>query len=173
MWRPPNKAFGMISVSGIKHGLPLEDKLSSLAIVDSGGSQQLEAGVMVPLVIPGEELLAETAAILNRTKAVRVFRAILHGFEVGFGERVVIGDVRTAVSLNDAEIGKQIAETPFYRTPEFGDVPTPELVGRGGQQFRFPVRRMNQLIAAFAILAFCVQQPIHGADGAVVLAVVE
>ncbi len=32
---------------------------------------------------------------------------------------------------------------------------------------------MNQLVAAFAISAFCIQQPVHGADRAVIVAVVE
>ncbi len=53
------------SVSGIKHGLPLRDELNDLSMVDSSRSQQLEVGVMVPVVIPGKELLAKAAGTLN------------------------------------------------------------------------------------------------------------
>ena len=39
---------------------------------------------------------------------------------------------------------------PFGGAEQFGDVPTPELIGSGGQQFRLLIGRMGELIAAFA-----------------------
>src|SRR3954451_7145627 len=63
--------------------------------------------MMVLVVVPGEELLAETARILNRAETVRVLRPILHGFEVRFGEGVVVGDVRPAMGFDDTEVGQQ------------------------------------------------------------------
>jgi len=49
------------------------------------------------------------------------------------------------------------------------DVPTPELVGRGGREFGLLVRRMSELIAAFAGLAPLFEQALHGADRAEIL----
>ena len=102
-----DEAFGMTQVGDIENGLPLGDKLGSLTVMNRGRRQQLQAGVMVLVVIPGEELQAETAGILDGAKAVGVLRAVLHGFEVSFRERIVIGDVRAAVGFDDAEVGKQ------------------------------------------------------------------
>lgn len=45
--------------------------------------------VMV-VVIPTEEALAETAGIFNRTKELGELRLVLEGFEVGFRIRIVI-----------------------------------------------------------------------------------
>ena len=57
------------------------------------------------VVVPGEELLAETPCILDGTEAVRVAGPIFHGFEVSFRKRVVVRDMGTAVRLDDAEVG--------------------------------------------------------------------
>ena len=62
-----------------------------------GGCEQFQAGMMMVVVIPGEGVLAETARVLDGTETVRVVRPVLHGFEVRFRKRVVIGDVRPAV----------------------------------------------------------------------------
>src|SRR3954447_4450411 len=190
--------------------------------------------MMMLVVVPGEELLAETARILNRAEAVRVFGSVFHGFEVRFGKGVVVGDVRPAMGLDDTKVGQQqskglrrhrrttvgmeleltrkdtllftgmldqlfgqtgglaisdhpagdvaakhvqndveIIEAPFHRPPEFGDVPAPELVRSGGQQFRLAVRRMDELVAALAVFTGSVEQPIHGSDRAMILARVE
>ena len=57
---------------------------------------------------------------------------------------------------------------------QLGDVPAPQLIGRGGQQLRFLVRRMSELIAAFAgCAAVLSQNAVHGADRAEILAFVE
>jgi hypothetical protein len=62
---------------------------------------------MVLVVVPGEKVLTETARILNGAETIRVIRPVLHGFDVGFGKRVVVGNVGAAVGLDDAEIGEQ------------------------------------------------------------------
>jgi len=58
------------------------------------------------VVIPGEEVLAEAAGILNGAEAIQIAGPVLHGFELGFGEGVVFGNMRTAMSLDDAQIGE-------------------------------------------------------------------
>ena len=71
-------------VSDIENSLPLCDKLGSLAVVNACRCHQAQAGMVVLVVVPGKEVLAETARILNRSEAVRVSRAVLQGLEVRF-----------------------------------------------------------------------------------------
>jgi hypothetical protein len=59
------------------------------------------------IVVPGEEGLAKSAAVLNAAKAVWKRWPILHGSELTFREWIVVGSVRSAVRLGDAEIGQQ------------------------------------------------------------------
>ena len=58
------------------------------------------------------------------------------------------------IAAEDVEDDVEIEVGPLGRTPQFGNIPAPELVGTGGQQFRLLVGRMDELIAALAILAF-------------------
>ncbi len=58
------------------------------------------------------------------------------------------------VAAEDIKDHLQIVKARLHRPAQFGDVPAPELVRAAGQQFRLLIRRMNELIAAFASLAF-------------------
>src|SRR5947209_20517938 len=69
--------------------------------------EQPEPDVMVLGVVPGEEVAAEAAHVLERAEALRKVGPVLHGFELRLRERVVVGDVGTRVGLGDAEIGEQ------------------------------------------------------------------
>ena len=53
------------------------------------------------------------------------------------------------------------------------DIPAPQLIGGGGHELGLLVGRMRQLIAALANLAVLVEQAIHGANRAVILAFIE
>src|SRR3954451_16000659 len=94
-------------IGEIEYGLPTGDELGSLAVVHCCRREQLQGGMMVLVVVPGEELLAKNTRILDGAEAVRIIWSILQGLEVGFRERVVIGDMRPAVSLDNTEVGKQ------------------------------------------------------------------
>ena len=59
------------------------------------------------MVVPGKELLAETARILNGTEAIRIARPVFHGLEVRFRKGVVIGNMGSAVSPDNAEVCEQ------------------------------------------------------------------
>src|SRR5579863_1847848 len=61
----------------------------------------------VLFVIPLEKLLAEGAAVLDATEAIWKLRTVLHGSELAFRIRVVIGNIRSAVALGDAQVGHQ------------------------------------------------------------------
>src|ERR1035437_2304474 len=77
------------------------------------------------------------------------------------------------VAAEDIEDYVEVEVGPLGRPQQFGDVPTPELIGRGGQQFRLLVGRMGQLIAAFARFVSLLEQAIHGADRAVIFPFIE
>ena len=104
---PADEAFRMGKEGTIENGLAFGDELSSLTIMDGCRCQQGQPGMMVLVVVPGEEVLAEAAGILNGTEAVRVTGPVLHGFEVRFRERVVVRNMRPAVRLDHSEIGQQ------------------------------------------------------------------
>ncbi len=62
---------------------------------------------MVLLVVPGEEVMTPLAGIEQRTEAVRIGRRILEGAKVRLRVRIVVGDMRPAVALGDAQITHQ------------------------------------------------------------------
>ena len=204
------------------------------AVVHHGGRHHADAGVAMLVVVPGEKRLAEGAAVLDAAEAIRKLGAVLHGAELAFRIRIVVGSIGPAVGLGDAQIGQQkghrlgahgraavgvdgelaggmlcfsqvssmsllgqfgafarrhhpaddvaaedveddveVEVGPLGRAAQLGDVPTPKLVGRGGQQLRLLIRRMGELIAALARGAVLFQDAIHGARGAEILAFIE
>src|ERR1035437_5857 len=76
-----------------------------------------DAGVSVLFVIPLEELLTEGAAVLYAAEAVRKLRAVLHGSELAFRIRVVVGNIRSAVALGDAQVGHQKGDRLGFHDP--------------------------------------------------------
>jgi hypothetical protein len=101
----------MGQVSGIEDELTLLEDIVSLAIVDDLRGEETDAGTPVLLVVPGEEELRKRAAVLDGTKAVREIGPVLHGAELTFRVRIVVGDMGAAVSLGDtliALIGKPL-----------------------------------------------------------------
>ena len=55
----------MFLVSAIENCLALLEEWSSLPVMRGGRRQQLQGRVMMPMFVPVEELLAETAGILD------------------------------------------------------------------------------------------------------------
>ena len=77
------------------------------------------------------------------------------------------------VAAEHIEDHVEIKVGPLGRPQQLGDVPAPELIGSRGQQFRFLVGRMGELIAALARFAFLFEQAIHGANRAEILSFIE
>ena len=71
--------------------------------------QQLQAGMVVFVVVPVEEVPAERIGVWNATESVRVTWPILQGFEVRLRERVVAGDMGSAMNLGGAKIANSNA----------------------------------------------------------------
>ena len=63
--RSTDEPFWVGLVSEIENGLPFRDELGGLTIMNIGWSQQVQARVVVLLVVPRKELLAEKARILD------------------------------------------------------------------------------------------------------------
>ena len=74
------------------------------------------------------------------------------------------------VTAEDVQHDVEIEVGPFDGTAQFGNVPTPQPIGCGGQEFGLPVLRMGELVAAFADRAILFEHPIHGPNGAYILA---
>ena len=64
-WRAADEPFWVGLISEIENGLPFGNKLSGLTIMNNSWSQQVQARVVVLLVVPRKELLAEKARILD------------------------------------------------------------------------------------------------------------
>ena len=62
------------------------------------GASSANAGVAMFIVVPGEEGLPESAGMFDRVKARREVRPILQRFGLGFRIRIVIADMRPAIS---------------------------------------------------------------------------
>ncbi len=70
--------------------------LVGLSIVDLVGRHQADADVVMLLVVPGEELLAEGPGVLDAAEAFWELGLIFERLEMAFRERVVIPGVGLA-----------------------------------------------------------------------------
>ena len=77
------------------------------------------------------------------------------------------------MAAEDIEDDIEIEVGPLGRTQQFGDVPTPELVGSSGQQFGLVVSRMHRLIAALVGFPGLFEEAIHRASRTEILAFVQ
>jgi len=63
----------------------------------------------VLVVVPVKEVLAEGAAVLDAAEAVRELRPYFRVRKLAFRVWVVVGDIRPAMALGDAQVGHQKA----------------------------------------------------------------
>ncbi len=87
----------MRPVRGGQHHVTMRAHRRGVAEVDDGRLQESEPAVMMVVVVPAKERVAERAAIFDRPEAVRKRRAIVQRPELGFGERIVLGPVWPAL----------------------------------------------------------------------------
>jgi hypothetical protein len=57
--RPTDEALGVLLVSAVEDDLALRDELSGLMVMHGGRGEQLQGRMMVVVVVPVKELLAE------------------------------------------------------------------------------------------------------------------
>src|SRR5216683_7593632 len=82
-------------------------ELNGVAVVHGVWGHQADAAVTMNGVVPAEEDLTVGASIFDRTEARREVWPVLQGFELRFGVRIVIRDMRPAVRFADIEVHEQ------------------------------------------------------------------
>jgi len=83
-----------------------------LSVVYLIRSHEADPGVVMLLIVPDEECATEASCVLDAAEAFGKARLILQGLEVAFGERVVVGRVRTVMRTGHTEIGEQKSRGP-------------------------------------------------------------
>ena len=84
MGRFANEALGMSVESGVQDHLAMGQDVSGLAMVNHGRRHQAKARVVMLVVVPLEEGLAEATSVFDGTEAVRETGAIFKGAELAF-----------------------------------------------------------------------------------------
>jgi hypothetical protein len=77
------------------------------------------------------------------------------------------------IAAEDVENHVEVVVGPFDGAKKLGGISGPDLIGARGQELRFLVRGMTQLIAPFLDLAMLIENPVHGADRAQVTTFIE
>ena len=71
-----------------------------LSRMHDGRSQQSQVRVMMFLIVPGKERVRPRARIDQTTETLGIIRSILERFELRFGIRIVVRDMRPRVGLD-------------------------------------------------------------------------
>ena len=90
----------MLGTRAIQRMLTPLDDMVGAAVVDRRRRQPVQARMIVNVVIPAEAVAAERLGILDTTEPFGESRSILQRFELGFGERIVVRDMRPGVGLD-------------------------------------------------------------------------
>ena len=93
--RAVDEALGPLEVGGHADAVPLGEDLVGSAVVDDRRCQVGQGGMVMLVVVPGEEHPMHLAGMLGRVEAAGEAGPVLEGFELGFREGVVVGDPRT------------------------------------------------------------------------------
>ena len=64
--------------------------LIGLAVMDLVWCHETDSGMVVVVIIPVEEAAAEGFGVFDAAEAFGKLRLVFQGFEMGFGERVVV-----------------------------------------------------------------------------------
>jgi hypothetical protein len=108
--RALDEALWMRRVGGEARAMPgLEDRRRP-AVVHVGRRQVPQTTVMMRIVVPPEQGVADRPRILDRSESVRKFRPILEGPELGFGKRIVVAHARARAAGGDPEVGEQLGD---------------------------------------------------------------
>ena len=85
----------------------MSQNVGGLAVVDHGGRHQAQTRVVVLVVVPGKERLAEATGIFDGAETIREVGAVFQGAEVTFRIRIVIANMRPAVGLEHTQVRQQ------------------------------------------------------------------
>ena len=80
---PVHEALGMRGIGGGEDAVSMRAHRLRLTEVDDGWREEAEPAVPMVLVVPAKKLLAERAAVFERSEAIRELRTVLQRSEVG------------------------------------------------------------------------------------------
>lgn len=81
--------------------------------------------MVVLAVVPADEFGYQSARLLDACEALRKLGAVLEGFELRFRVGIVVGDVRTAVSFDDAQVRQKQRDRFARHRSHFQCIPNP------------------------------------------------
>lgn len=103
----PHEALRVRGAGGQEHLLLGVTHRGGPPVVHGCRCHQPDASVAMLAVVPGEERLAEDTGVLDRPEPRGELRAVLQRLELGFGERIVVGDLGARMAPRHSEIRQQ------------------------------------------------------------------
>ena len=100
----------MRRVSGLARVIPALQHRRGAAVVHIGRRQIPQAAVMMRVVVPRDQVVADRARILEGAEAARKLRSVFDRPELGFGKRIVVAHARPRVAGGDPEVGEQFGD---------------------------------------------------------------
>ena len=94
-WRAADESLGMSGVGGQARAVTDREDRGRAAVVHVGRREIAEAAVMMGVVVPREQILADPARVVERRESVRKLRPVLERPELRFRKRIVIAHART------------------------------------------------------------------------------
>ena len=95
-----DETFGVGGVSRLQREAPLRQDRAGLAVMNGGGREHVQSRMVVLVVVPGKELDAERAALVVGREVCGELRSVLERFKLAFRERIVVGDMGSALRLD-------------------------------------------------------------------------
>ena len=151
LWRAVDEAFWMILVRDEHLFVAYAEDCVGIAVVDIFRSKHGDSAVAMLGVIPIEERTTEAPSVFLRAESLRKSWHVLHRFEVTLRIRIVVGNVRSAMTLGGSQICQELSN-PFgsHRRPairmddQLARLDLLFLAGIGNEAFgkgsRFPAR---------------------------------
>ena len=105
-WQAENESFWMGGVSGFQCSSSTGDNVGVVSVVDRCWSEHAEAGVVMVVVVPGEELCTVGQGFVVGCKSIGEIGLVFEGLELAFRKRIVVGDAWSTVRFDDAQRGQ-------------------------------------------------------------------
>ena len=103
-----DETLWVFRISCRKDLLAIREDLRGLAVMDRGGCQHADPRVVVLLVVPPEEALAEAASVFLAAEATGKLRPVLERLELALGKRVVVGHMGATVRFRHTQRGHEL-----------------------------------------------------------------
>ncbi len=108
--RAVREALGVLRVGAVERELSTRHDVVDATVEHVGRREERDAGVLVHVVEPRDELLAPGPAMHQRRERAGVVRLVLEGLELRLGKGVVVADVGSAEAANHTQRGQQLGE---------------------------------------------------------------